>query len=279
MSFKKYLQLTTLTAALVAGSVILAPQISMAASDTVQKSQPQAKKQLDQLAELFYETRVRFDPLLFATINGDSRYDAQLGISIAPKNRQKYFADMHKMQQRMKQISRQQLGDKDQLNYDLLAYELDSALHFEHFPEHLLPLNQMDNVPSTLANFAGGDGSQPLGTVAQYYAYLARLNALPAWIDQAIKNMREGIRLGIVQPKAITLAMLPQFKALPNANAEASIFYTPIKNLPAQFSAADKQKLSKAYNMTIRAKLTPSLQKQRFIRFVGGLGRARVEVD
>lgn len=261
MSFKKCLQLSTLSAALVAGSVILAPQLSIAATEVSQKSQPQAKKQLDQLAEAFYDTRVRFDPLLFATINGDSRFDAQLGISIAPQNRAKYFADMHKLQHRLKQIARQQLGDKDQLNYDLLAYELDSALHFEHFPEHLLPLNQMDNVPSALANFAGGDGSQPLGTVPQYYAYLARLNTLPAWIEQAIKNMREGIRLGIVQPKAITLAMLPQFKALPNANPEASIFYTPIKNLPAQFSAADKQKLSKAYNMAIRTKLTPSLQR------------------
>ena len=265
MAFKKHLQLKCLSITLLSAFVTTTPNLSIAAqapsATNITVSKLQTKKQLDQLADAFYESRAKFDPLLYASINGDNRYDNQLAISIAPQNRAKQFALMHKMQAQLKRISRAQLNEKDQLNYDLLAYELDSALHLEHFPEHLLPINQMDNVPSTLANFAGGDGSQPLKTVPQYYAYLARLNVLPAWVEQAIKNMREGIQKGIVQPKAITLAMLPQFKALPNANAEASIFYTPIKNMPAHFSAADKQKLSKAYSQTIRTKLTPALQR------------------
>ncbi|MBR7799550.1 DUF885 domain-containing protein [Undibacterium fentianense] len=261
MSIKKVVQLSSLTFALVSGAIIFAPDVYATQTRATQDNASQAKKKLDQLAEAFYESRTQFDPLLFATINGDNRYDNQLGISINPQQRARQFALMHKMQAQIKTIKRDQLGEKDQLNYDLLAYEIDSALHFEHFPEHLLPLNQMDNVPSTLANFASGDGSQALTTVPQYYAYLARLNKLNLWIDQAIKNMREGIRLGIVQPKAITLAMLPQFKTLPNANPEASIFYTPIKNLPASFSAADKQKLSQLYIQVISAKLTPSLQR------------------
>ena len=265
MAFKKRWQLSYLSIALLSGASLFTPAMYVTAqagvAAKIETSHVASKKQLDQLADAFYESRAKFDPLLFASINGDNRYDSQLAISIAPQNRAKQFALMHKMQAQLKKIARTQLNEKDQLNYDLLAYELDSALHLEHFPEHLLPINQMDNVPSTLANFAGGDGSQALKTVPQYYAYLARLNVLPAWIEQAIKNMREGIQRGIVQPKAITLAMLPQFKALPNANAEASIFYTPIKNLPAHFSAADKQKLTKAYNQTIRTKLTPALQR------------------
>lgn len=261
MLFKKRLQLSCLTLSLLSGATVLTPNLCMAENRHSQASQTQARKQLDQLADAFYESRAQFDPLSFATINGDSRYDNQLAISIAPQNRAKHFARMHQMQAQLKRIARTQLNDKDQLNFDLLAYELDSALHFEHFPEHLLPLNQMDNVPSTLANFAGGDGSQALETVPQYYAYLARLNALPAWIEQAMRNMREGIQKGIVHPKAITLAMLPQFKSLPNANPEASIFYTPINNLPAHFSETDKQKLTKAYNLSIRTKLTPALQR------------------
>lgn len=226
-----------------------------------QSGQTKAQKQLAQLADAFYESRAKFDPLLYATINGDSRYNDQLAISIDPKNRDKQFALMHGMQKQLRSIARAQLSDKDQLNYDLLAYEIDSALHFEHFPEHLLPLNQMDNVPSTLANFAGGDGAQSFKTVADYKAYLARLNKLPLWVDQAIKNMQEGVKQGIVQPKAITLAMLPQFKALPSANPQASIFYTPIKNIPSSFSSAERAQLDKAYIHTISNKLTPSLQR------------------
>jgi uncharacterized protein (DUF885 family) len=41
-----------------------------------------------------------------------------------------------------------QLGDQDQLTYDLLSYELNNAMQMESFPDHLLPLNQIDNVPA-----------------------------------------------------------------------------------------------------------------------------------
>lgn len=241
------------------------PAQASQANETRSNAKPSAsspaQQQLNRLADQFYLSRAQFDPLLYASINGDGRYNDQLGISIAPKNRQRYFAQMRSLQKALRLISRKAFNENDQLNYDLLSYELESALHFEHFPEHLLPINQMDNVPSTLANFASGDGAQPLKTVADYHAYLARLNRLPTWIAQAIDNMQEGIRLGIVHPKAITLAMLPQFKALPSANPEASIFYTPIKQMPASFPERDQQQLRKAYIQTISHKLTPSLQR------------------
>jgi uncharacterized protein (DUF885 family) len=248
MSFKKILPVSSLTLALLTSGLLLTQTHMATAADVIPVQEViKSKKQLAELADAFYTARVKFDPLQFATINGDGRFNDQLGINIAPQNRARQFALMHKMQKQLKQIKRNHLAEKDQLNYDLLAFELESALHFEHFPEHLLPINQMDNVPSTLANFASGDGAQPLTTVAQYYAYLKRLELLPAWIAQAKTNMQEGIRRGIVHPKSITRAMLPQFQQLAAKTAEQSIYYTPIKHFPAQFSAEDKQKLSKAY--------------------------------
>ncbi|MBY0574221.1 MAG: DUF885 domain-containing protein [Undibacterium sp.] len=232
-----------------------------AASSQAVVRQTVVKHQLDQLADAFYRARVKFDPLQFATINGDGRYGDQLGLSIAPKNRARYFASIHALQKQLQHIVPATLPEKEQLNYALLSYELESALHFEHFPEHLLPLNQLDNVPSTLANFASGDGAQALTTVKEYQAYLRRLQQLPSWIDQAIVNMREGLRLGIVQPKAITTAMLPQFQQLHSKTVEASIFYTPITHFPKQFSHSDQQKLRTGFATLIRQHLNPSLQK------------------
>ena len=260
MSFKKILPVSSLTLALLTSGMLLTQTHMATAADVIPVQEViKSKKQLAELADAFYTARVKFDPLQFATINGDGRFNDQLGINIAPQNRARQFALMHKMQKQLKQIKRNHLAEKDQLNYDLLAFELESALHFEHFPEHLLPINQMDNVPSTLANFASGDGAQPLTTVAQYYAYLKRLELLPAWIAQAKTNMQEGIRRGIVHPKSITRAMLPQFQQLAAKTAEESIYYTPIKHFPAQFSAEDKQKLTKAYQQTIQTKLNPAL--------------------
>jgi uncharacterized protein (DUF885 family) len=235
--------------------------LSLGNACTAQAATASPATQLSVLADEFYIIRAQFDPLNFATANGDSRFDAEIGMSIAPKVRANYFARIHRLQKQLAQFPHATLSNADQLNEDILAFELSSALDLERFPEHLLPINQMDNVPSTLANYASGTGSQPLTTPKQYRAYLHRLRQLPGWIDQAIANMREGIRSGIVLPRAITIAMSPQFEHMLSATPEASIFYTPINNLPEQFSREDKQRLSTAYREVIVNQLSPALQR------------------
>ncbi|MBC7455378.1 MAG: DUF885 domain-containing protein [Massilia sp.] len=221
-------------------------------------SAAQAGRQLDLLANQYYDALARFDPV-GATENGDGRFDDQIGMAIAPAMRARQFALYHGYQQRLRAIARAALTPRGQINYDILDYELGSALSAEPFPEHLLPINQMDSMPVTLANYASGQAGQSLTSVKQYQAYLNRLNQLPAWIDQAIANMREGMRQGIVQPKAAMVSALPQFQKLVSATPQASIFYTPITNMPATFSAADKARLEAAYRRTIGTKLLPAL--------------------
>jgi uncharacterized protein (DUF885 family) len=253
-----------ITSLLFGGFSILSAQTAQAAAATPAAQTPAQKKQQKQLATLaaaFHDARCKFDPLLFATANGDSRYNDQIGLSISPPLRSVQFALYRRLQKQLESVRRDQLGAQDQLTYDLLSYELDNALQLESFPEHMLPLNQFDNVPSTLANYADGTGSQPLGTVKQYQDYLSRLNQLPAWIDQAIANMKLGMRAGVVQPKAITVAMLPQFQNLRASSAETSVYYSPITRMPAQFSPADKKKLSAAYFTTVDTRIAPALTR------------------
>lgn len=220
----------------------------------------QSGKRLDQLASQYYEAVARFEPV-GATENGDGRFDDQIGMSISPAMRARQYALYRGFQQRLRAIPRDALGAKGQVNYDVLAYELGSILSFEKFPQHLLPIDQIDSMPVTLANYAGGQAAQSLTSVKEYKAYLNRLNQLPAWIDQAIANMREGVKQGITQPKAAMLSALPQFKKLVSAAPEASIFYTPVTNLPAAFSAADKKTLTAAFRVTIDKKLAPALAR------------------
>jgi uncharacterized protein (DUF885 family) len=250
------LRATALAACLLAAfaphSPVLAAEHAVAGAASTQAAR------VNQLADAFYIARARFDPLLYATANGDSRYDDQIGMAIAPKVRASQFAQYHAMQRQLKAIDRAQLGDKDKLNYDILAFEIGSQLDLERFPEHLLPLNHFDNVPSTLANYASGDGSQPLDTPQQYRAFLSRLDQLPAWLDQAIANMKEGVRTGVVQPKAIVETMLPQFQQL-RASAHEGHFGT-LKPIPASFSDKDRQELMAAYRAAV-ARIAPALDR------------------
>jgi uncharacterized protein (DUF885 family) len=219
-----------------------------------------ASKKLNRLADEYWDALARFDPVS-AGENGDNRYADQIGMSIAPQNRARQFALYKGYLKRLHAIGRDGLARRDQTSYDILDYELTTALRFEPFPEHLLPLNQMDALPVMLANYASGQGAQPLSTVKDYQAYLSRLNQLGPWIDQAIANMREGMKRGVVQPKAIMQSALPQFKQLVAATAEDSIYYTPVKNFPAGFSDADRKKLAAGYRGTIGGKLNPALKR------------------
>jgi uncharacterized protein (DUF885 family) len=242
-------------------TTLILASLSSGIACTAHAATAPAAGQLSVLADDFYMARAHFDPLNFATANGDSRFDDQIGMSIAPKVRANYFAHIHRLRKQLASISRATLSEAELLNEDILAFELNSSLDLEGFPEHLLPINQMDNVPSTLANYASGTGSQPLTTPQQYRAYLHRLHQLPGWIDQAIANMREGIRAGVVLPRTITIAMTPQFEHMLSATPEANIFYTPINNLPEQFSETDKRQLTAAYRELIVNQLSPALQR------------------
>ncbi|MCE3608363.1 DUF885 domain-containing protein [Massilia sp. P8910] len=220
----------------------------------------QAKKQLDALALEYYEAVARFDPVE-ATARGDNRFDDQIGMSIGPKEHARQNARYNVFLNRLHALDRRALDLRAQTNYDVLEFELNSLLSFANLPELMLPMNQMDSVPVTIANYASGDGAQPLTTVKQYKAYLNRLTQLPAWIDQAIANMREGMRVGVTLPHAAVVSMLPQYQKLVSAKAQESIYYTPIRNMPAAFSAADKAALAAGYRKAIDGKLAPALAR------------------
>jgi uncharacterized protein (DUF885 family) len=235
---------------------------TMAAAETAvpRVSATPAHQTLLAIADQYYDAVARYEPI-GATENGDNRYDDQLGLSISPGKRALQFKMYRDFSKRLKTIKRAHLNAEDRLNYDILVYELRGLLAMERFPEHLLPVTQMDSVPVVLANYAGGEASQPIATVKEYDAYLSRISQMPAWIDQAIANMREGMKKGITQPKAIMISALPQFKKLVSDTPEANIFYTPIKKLPAGFSDADKQRLTAAYRKTVGDDIMPALAR------------------
>jgi uncharacterized protein (DUF885 family) len=249
-SAARSLSAASLAAAILAASapfsVLHAAPAQASATAANAKASAQERK-VAQIAAKFYDARARFDPMLYATANGDSRYDDQLGMAIDPRVRKRYLAANHAFLKQLKAVDRARLSEKAQLNYDILAAEIGGQLDLERFPEHLLPLNHFDNVPSNLANYAGGTGSQPLDTPAQHRAYLRRLEQLPAWIDQAIVNMKEGVRTGVVQPKIITTRMLSQFQQLRSSDPQASVFYSPAKRFPASFADKDKRALEAGY--------------------------------
>lgn len=216
---------------------------------------------LKQLGDDYYAAAAANNPL-FATLTGDARYNDKLGLAISPVQRSRHASVMRALQKRLEAVDRTRLGTADQTSYDILAYELKREIAAGKFPNHLLPIDQMMfTTPLLFASMANGQSSQPISTPEEYRVFLARLKELTPWLDQAVVNMRAGIKAGIVLPKALVIAAIPQYRKLASATPETNLFYAPIDKLPAGFAEADKRTLTAQYRREIEDRLNPAARR------------------
>src|SRR5690606_1720588 len=75
---------------------------------------------------------------------------------------------------------------------------------------------------------------------------------------QAEANLREGARRDITQPKVIVEKVLPQLAAHVVEEAEQSLFWQPVENMPKDFSAEDRARLTAAYRTAIETRIVPA---------------------
>lgn len=151
-------------------------------------------------------------------------------------------------------IDRSKLSAADQLNYDTFAWQLEQAIARQPFREYLMPVSHQGGVQTA-------DGLLQLlafNTEKDYLDWLARLEALPALIDQNIVLMREGARLGITPPKAIMKRVPNQISAQIVDDPEKSPLFAPFKRFPDGISADQQAKLRATAKQVISAKVVPA---------------------
>ena len=219
-----------------------------------------AATQLNTMYAEFWEENLKQNPLT-ATFAGDPRYNSELPNFLAPEFEQKDKAFEKKYLDRARAIGTAGLSGQDRLSYDIFTLNRESALEEFEFPDRLLPIDQFYNVANSFAQLGSGTSAQPFVTVKDYDDWLKRAARFPAVLDQAIVNMREGVKLGIVQPRILMEKVLPQLAANIGDDAEKNIFWGPINNLPKDFSAADRQRLTAAFRTMIDTQLVPAYKR------------------
>ncbi len=222
---------------------------------------PAPSARLAQIAEQYFEAHLVLNPLEASSLTGEARFDSQLTITISPNKIAKERSLSARVLKNLAALDYKKLLPADQMTYAVLKRQLEEQIEGSKFPSELMPIDQYGGLPVYLAQLGSGQDVQPLKTVKNYDDYLQRLNKLPLWIDQAITNMREGIKRGVVQPKPLIVSGLPSIKALTETEVEKSVFYAAIKNMPATFSAKDRTRLAARYRQTIQQKLIPSTTK------------------
>jgi len=216
--------------------------------------------------ESYYNEHNRLFPMT-ATANGDNRFNDLFPNDISEEYRdtlRKFYA---LYQDSLNKIDFNSLDANDQTSYEILKWDLETALEGLKFQDYLMPVNQFWSNTLTFPQYGSGEGNQPFKTVQDYDNFLKRIDGFVVWCDTAIANMQKGMGMGIVYPKILMQRVLPQMKSMIVKDAKESIFYMPVTKMPKDFSEADKNRLDSAYKAAILTKIVPIYTKMHdFIR-------------
>lgn len=161
-----------------------------------------------------------------------------------------------------KRLGNAQSGPGDRLNKVVLERLLREEAQDLAFHDNRLAFNN-DSGFYSLASYAAG--STRINSAADAEAWIARINALPAFYEANIENLRRGIRTGWTQPGVVVDAVRVQAAAIP-ATAADSPLYAPFATLPATIPPAEAEDLRARGRSAIEASALPAQRK--FLAFL-----------
>jgi len=223
---------------------------------------PKSEANIDSIASKYYEGYLKMYPLE-ATMQGDSRYNDLLSNNISSEFISKEIEFYTETQKKLKSIEYDDLSDEQKTVYDVLDYTLkDKIERYAYHPE-LLPFSQFEGLPLDFPLLGSAVGNQPFKTTKDYDNWLKRIDAFVIWMNTAEKNFREGMKQNVVLPKKLVVKMIPQMHSeeIITEDFDKNIFYGPIKKMPKNFSAKDKEKYKILYQEAISSKIIPAYQK------------------
>jgi uncharacterized protein (DUF885 family) len=222
------------------------------------RAQPNAATtMLYSLFDQEWEYAMRESPTSASSL-GDRRYnDRWDDVSLAAIERR--HAHDAEVLERMKTIDRAQLSPADQLNYDLFKKDYDTSLQAHKYRWYLVPLNQRGGIQT-----ADDLGDQlRFTTVKDYDDWIARLRSFPAYMDETIALLREGIRARMVHPRIISERIPAQIDKQIVASADDSPFFRPFKRIPDSFSQPERERILAAARDAITSQVVPSFRKMK----------------
>ncbi len=217
---------------------------------------------LDALYEQYWEALLKLNPLQ-ATYQGDTRYNDQLPDMYSAEFREQARAFNAEWLKKVEAVGEAGLTGQALLSYQIFVRDAKNSIEGDKYPDWMMPVNQMRSLPAMAAQLGSGTGAQPFKTVKDYDNWLARGNRLPVLIDSAIVDMREGIKAGVVQPRALIEKVVPQLDTLIKDKPEDTLLWGPITTMPASFSAADKARITTEYRAMIGERVLPAYRTLR----------------
>jgi uncharacterized protein (DUF885 family) len=153
---------------------------------------------------------------------------------------------------RFQEFRSEDLSPREQLNHALYRKLLENAEQAASFgadaypfttgwPRYLsTPLHQMDGIHLTVGQLIP---LQPRVSVRDYEDILARLRAVPAFVDQEIGLLRAALARGVTAPRAAVHGVPDQIASLVPEDPGKSTLLEPFREFPVSVPEADRPRL------------------------------------
>jgi len=154
----------------------------------------------------------------------------------------------------------QPLNADDKLTFEVFRRERELTIESFTFPSELLPVNAYDSVPQRFAVMAAAAERNALVSDRDFGVWQSRAQVYERWTQQAIVNLREGMRRGYTLPLAVVSRTLPMLASL-GEDTPTSVFYTALGAPPANGDDAERTRLAAAIGGVVREKILPSYRE------------------
>jgi uncharacterized protein (DUF885 family) len=230
---------------------------AIAATLSAQAPSNEAGRRLHALFDREWEWELAESPLTASSL-GDKRWnDRWDDLTVAAldqrqKHREAVLAEIEA-------FPRASLSPDDQINYDVFRYQYRMTVEGFKHRYHLIRTDTYGGVQNSeqvvdMLTFT---------SAKDYDDWLARLAGFPAYIDQNIALMREGIRTNVLLPKVIVARVRTQLDGQARGEPAASGFYRPFTHFPDRVAQTDRARLSAAGLERVRTAVIPAFARLR----------------
>jgi uncharacterized protein (DUF885 family) len=155
--------------------------------------------------------------------------------------------------QKLQGIDRDALSAEERLNYDIYRPQIESLIADQRFRDFEMPANS----DTTFWTNLGYTARRPFRTLQDYRNWISQMRDIPRYFHEEMDEMRAGLKRGFTPPQVTLQGRDGSITAVTDAAPEASLFYTPFKDMPG-VSVADQASLRADAVKTIHELVQPA---------------------
>jgi uncharacterized protein (DUF885 family) len=217
---------------------------------------------LAQLTGDYWEWRLAVQPETATRVGRTDHNDRWRDWSKAARDRHR--RDREEFLQKAMYLSPGNLNPTDLVTSLLMEHELRTQLEAQDSLNLVQVVSQSDGVHNDVFNVID---QMPARTVKDYENIIARIRALPVYIDQTTGLMREQLAGGLAQPAIVVDLTLEQVAAQSRMTAPDTPLLAAFRRFPSEIAAADQDRLREQARTAYEQQFVPAWKRlETFLR-------------